>query len=260
MVILAVLACASTGEPPVVDQRAWLAALIEHRPELVTLPAGSRGDPAWHALVLRPRYRDAFLASDDTYETLLAREYTADQRASDAAWVQSLRAARSAFVPTANLTAGYGGRAYVGYQVGPWDGYDTDSLVYKAFFELRDFQHALSAERYAGFVERLDALGFRGDSKIDLRPGRVRFLYNDLIVHAPSIAMARCAEAAGIAFFGTDLVHVARGLDVMVDGRPVDWHHFLLTGRYDRLPTGAKDFVEYRIPMATLADCPHASR
>lgn len=263
MWLILVLACTRPSAPlptpvPTVDQPAWLAELVAHRPGLVRLHEGSVQDPAWEALVLRPRYRAAFLASEtETVETLLAREYTDAQRTSDVSWVRSLRDARGAFVPTATIDlGGYDGRAYVGYRLGPRIAYDADGLVYKAFFEFSDFQRSLSAERYAGFVAALEALGFRGDSKIDLRSGRTRFQYNQLIVHAPSIEMARCAEAVGLAYFGDEVEHVARGVDVVGDGRPLDWHHFLLTGRYAALPDSVRDFVAYRLPVADRTVCP----
>jgi hypothetical protein len=221
-------------------------------------PARGTADPAWHALVVRPRYRERLASGADTYETLVAREYTDADRASDASWTRALRVAQQAFVPTATVApAGYDLRAYVGYRVGPPIPTPAGPVLdYKVFFEFDDFRASLSPERYAGFVARLDEVGFHGDSKIDLRPGRVRFQYNDLIVHAPSIRMAACAEATGRAYFEDEIAHVGRGVDVRVGGRPTDWHHFLLSGRYDDLPIEARDFVEYRVPVGSASRCP----
>lgn len=220
----------------------------------------SMRDPAWQALVLRPQYRAELLASDTlTYETLVAREYGVEDRASDAAWARSMRDAQTAFVSTpAIAVAGYPVEVYVGYRVGPRPRLEPDGLVlsYKAFIEVRDFQQALSPERYAGFVARLDAHGLWGDSKISLRPGQVRFQYNNVIVHAPTLGMALCAEAVGVAYFGAAVKHVGRGIDAKIGPEAMDWHHFLLTGRYGELPSRVQDFIEYRTPVATLASCP----
>lgn len=259
--VLALLACGSTGAPvPHLDEPAWLDELAARRPDLLTTPTGSVSDPAWQALVVRPRYRPELLGSERlTYAMIVAREYTEAQRVSDARWAQSLRDAQAAFPPgPAVAVAGYDPRAYVGYRVGPATRPVRSGPIvsYKAFFELTDFQASLSADRYAGFVDRLAALGFRGDSKIDLRPGQVRFQYNNLIVHAPSMEMARCAEAAGLEHFGRELAHTARGVDALVDGEPTNWHHFLLTGRYHELPAAVRDFVEYREPPPSLTACP----
>lgn len=257
MHILLLLGCAPTG-PATLDEPAWLADLQAHRPELMTQHEGSIRDPAWQALVIRPQYRAELLATDTaTYETLVAREYTAAQRVRDASWAQALRDAAATFVPTVDVSrAGYDIHAYVGYRVGPPFGPDGDGLVYKVFFEFVDFERSLSPDRYAGFVSRLESAGFRGDSKIDLRPGQARFQYNNLIVHTSSIAMARCAEAVGLATFGDEVLHVARGIDAPVDGRPTNWHQFLLTGRYDALSATVKDFVAYRTPIGVPSSCP----
>jgi hypothetical protein len=259
-IALLLLACDQTpAAPPFVDQPAWLDQLRVHRPDVLVSGRGGVLDPAWQALVLRPRYRADFLVFADTYASFRARTYTQAQREIDARWAQSLRDAQQAFVPTTNIVvAGYDRQAYVGYQVGPRSWGEPDGLVvnHKAFLELSDFERSLTPERYAGFVAKLGEHGFIGDSKVDLRPGQVRFQYNNVIVHAPSAQMARCAEAVGIAYFGAELEHVARGIDAVVDHDTLDWHSFLLTGRYAELPSPVRDFVEYRIPVGSTAVCP----
>jgi hypothetical protein len=250
------------GEPvPFLDEPAWLEELLERRARIMMMHEGSITDPAWQALVLRPRYRAAFLASDtDTYDAIVALEYTEEQRAGDAAWATALQDAQTAFVATPSIApAGYDLRSYVGYRVGPELPRQSDDKVvdYKAFLEFSDFRRSLTPARYAGFVARLDARGFRGDSKIDLRPGQVRFQYNNVIIHAPSIDMARCAEAVAIEYFGAELEHIARGIDAVVGRKTNDWHHFLLTGSYDELPAAVRDFVEYRAPVAHVSICGH---
>ncbi len=250
---------AACAPPPVLDQPRWLADLTAARPDLMRQHHGSVRDPAWQALVVRPRYRPELLADPTlTYEDLVAREYTPADRAEDAAWAQSLRDAQAASTPTANVApGGYDLLSYASYRVGPPMRPASDTILdYKVFFEIADPPRTLTPDAYAAFTARLDAAGFQGDSKIDLRPGQTRFQYNDVIVHAPSIAMALCAEAVGIAAFSPRVEHVARGVDVRVDGKPTDWHHFLLTGRFGELPAVVRDFVGYTPPIATLAACP----
>jgi hypothetical protein len=256
MDFLLLLSC-GRALPPALDEPAYLAELQAQRPDLVVQHQGSVRDPAWQALVIRPRFRAELLAGNDrTYETIVAREYTDAERASDASWAQSLRDAELAFDPTDRVArGGYDTRAYASYRQGD-AARDADGFDYKAFFELADFHTSLSAARYAGFAERLGAVGFRGDSKIDLRPGAVRFEYNDVIVHAPSIDLARCAEAVGIAWFGAAIEHIARGVDPPPAGKPLDWHHFLLTGGFGQLPAAVRDFVQYRTPVAGIEICP----
>lgn len=257
MVLLGLWACAlsAVAAAPglVLDATDWLETLRAGRPELVTQHDGGIDDPAWQALVIRPRYRDELLGSETTYEGLVARDYSAAQRSSDAAWAERLRDAQRSLPATPTLRpAGYPIEAYVGYRVGPKGPLvDPIGVTYKVFFELDDFQTALAPDRYVAFSRALEQAGFVGDSKIDLRPGQVRFQYNNVIVHAPSVEMAECAEAIGLAYFGGQVLHVARGVDA--DG--LDWHHFLLTGRFGQLPPQVRAFVHHREPLPD-APCP----
>jgi hypothetical protein len=241
----------------VLDATAWLAALQSHRPELVAQHVGRIDDPGWQALVIRPQHRAELLGSSATYATVVEREYDAVERVVDLDWAQQQRDAQRAHAPTATLrAAGYPPQAYVGYRVGPEVALrDERGLSYKVFFELEDFRTSLAPDLYLGFSRALEEAGFVGDSKLSLRPGQLRFQYNNVIVHAPSMAMAECAEATGLAYFSGQLLHVARGVDVWADGRGLDWHHFLLTGRFGGLPAEVQAFVQHREPLPP-APCP----
>lgn len=240
------------------DQQAYHQQLVERRPELMTQHGDSVRDPAWQALVIRPGWREEILSTNATYRTILDREYTSDLRASDAAWAESLRAGQRSFAGTDTLSAaGYPIEVYVGYKVGSRAATrDAAGYTFKVFFELVDFQRALTPERYLEFSRALVRAGFQGDSKIDLRPGQVRFQYNNVIVHAPSAAMAECGEAVGLAFFGKEIAHIARGVDAPPGPgeTATDWHHYLLRGGFSRLTEMVRDFVAYRMGPA---GCPN---
>jgi hypothetical protein len=237
--------------PPILDEVDWLDDLTAARPNLVAKSDAGIYDPAYAALVIRPAYREEIRTSTATYASIVAREYTADARKEDDIWATSLRDAQRRFRPhRRSRVASYALEAYTGYAVG--DGLqDENGVTYKVFLEVKDHVTTLSAASWLGFVDALDTAGFVGDTKIDLRPGVTRFRYNDVIVHAPSIAAARCAEAVGVAYFGAAILHVARGIDPPPSNGPIDWHHFLLTGAFGKLPRNIQDFVRYVGPDAT---------
>jgi hypothetical protein len=237
---------------PFLDAMAWFEELRTYRPELAAQHVGRIDDPGWQALVIRPQYREAMLLSaTETYADLIAREYDDAARDSDLAWAQRLRDAQRALIPTATLAAaGYPIDVYVGYRVGPQRRLiDEHGYGYKVFFTLDDFQAALAPESFLGLAVALERAGVIGDAKVDLRPGQVRFQYNNVIVHVASRAMAACAQAVGEAYFADRLSHVGRGVDVYWGRRGLDWHHFLLTGRADRLPAEILAFVRHRDPL-----------
>lgn len=249
MLLLVVQAACSTPTAPTLDQQAYYEQLISRRPELMVQHGESVRDPAWQALVIRPAYREEVLSTGATYQSILEREYTAVLRAGDAGWASSLRDGQKAHSPTSTLSAAaYPIDVYVGYRIGTHVPRDADGYSFKAFLELADFERSLTAERYLAFSEALERAGFQGDSKIDLRPGQVRFQYNNIIVHAPSAAMAQCAEAVGLAFFGRDIAHIARGVDAPPGPgeTATDWHHYLLRGGFSRLTETVRDFIQYR--------------
>jgi hypothetical protein len=127
---------------------------------------------------------------------------------------------------------------------------DEDAgFTYKSFFGFAEFLTALAPDAYRTLNATMAERGFQGSSKVDLRPAATRFQYNQLIVYSSSPAMAACAEAIVASLYGSELAHVARGIDPppsLTDGRRTDWHHFLLTGRYAELPSTVRAYVEYR--------------
>jgi len=244
--VAGVFGCGSSG-PGVLDQAAWYDQLVERRPALMEQHDGGVDDPAWQALVLRPRYRNELLRSPTlTYEDIVAREYDDAERATDDAWAQSLRDAQTAFQPTATLRPGrYPLEVYASFVVGsPGRMVGAEGFSFKTLLEIDDVPAHLGPDGFVGFAEALERAGFAGDFKIDLRPGATRFQFNNVIVHAPAASSAACAEATGRAYFGGHLRHVARGVDDMRGERGVDWHHFLLTGGDDALPEHLRSFVK----------------
>jgi hypothetical protein len=249
----------SMAEPvPALDATVWFEQLTQARPGLMKQHTGGIKDPAWQALVIRPRYRNELLnGSGATYETIVARDLVPDLEDADATWAEDLRLAQLALVPSDTLyPSGYPIQAYVGFRTGtrgPWN--KDRGLSYKTFFEVDDLHTTLSPDRVVGFARELERVGFVGDFKIDLRRGQVRFQYNNVIVHAPTMAMAECAEATGLRWFAGQLLHVAHGLDVVTTSGPLDWHHFLLTGKFHELPEDVQAFARHQTPHPT-STCP----
>jgi hypothetical protein len=211
------------------------------------MTAGST-TPAWQALVIRPRYRAEILYEHATYNSVVARDLTPDLEEADKRWAETLREAQRALVPSDTLyPSGYPIGAYVGFRTGPRGPWDKDrGLTYKTFFEVDDLHATLSPERVVGFARELERVGFVGDFKVDLRRGQARFQYNNVIVHAPTMAMAECAESTGLRWFAGHLLHVAHGVDVITSDGPLDWHHFLLTGKFRELPADVQAFARHQ--------------
>lgn len=234
---------------PFVDQVAWFEELSMHRPGLMMQHGGdSIYDPAWQAVVIRPEHRHELISDRNaTYRTILEREYSSEERAVDASWAEELRDAQLAALPDSTRTAPKRIETYSSYWIGPPRRLRDDrGYTYKTFFELDDFLVSLGPDRVTGFAQALETAGFVGAFIIDLRPGQVRFQYNNLIVLAASTAMADCALASGLSFFAGDLLHVGRGVDVSKPTRSLDWHHFLLTGEFPHLPADVRAFARSR--------------
>jgi hypothetical protein len=234
---------------PFLDAPAWLAELQTSRPELASQHRGGIDDPAWQALVMRPQYRSELITTPTaTYASIVAREYSSKERKADEAWAQEMRDAWAKQQWTATLRDGRSpNEVYVDMRVGPDTRMGEDGHVYKVFFELDDIPRSVSPDRYFGFGRALERAGFGGASKVALRPGQVRFQYNNVIVYAPSLAMAECAEAVGLSYFADQLLHVGRGVDVIAE--KTDYHHFLLTGGFDRLAPDVQAFIRHRAPL-----------
>ena len=169
---------------------------------------------------------------------------------------------RASAFPTGALLpvhpAGYPLCNFVGYAVGTGlrggARYDATGVVdaWKVFLEFHDdFARTLTPSAYLEFSNRLAAAGYQGDSKIfssPAAPERVRFQYNDVILHARSPADAKVAEKVAIQTFGAALAGYGRGVDVGQQSTSVDWHHYLCAEKGDlgRLPAEALDFVHFR--------------
>ena len=137
---------------------------------------------------------------------------------------------------------------FVGYNVGNARqiqyGIGNLKFMYKVYFELIDFAHDLTPERYLEFSNALDRDGFSGDSKIQLSPGFMRFHFNNIVVHARSLNDALIAERVGLDFFKGNLAARARGLDVEVNKKMVlDWSEFLCQQDISQLPADALNYV-----------------
>jgi hypothetical protein len=257
--LFALSACAAESPPVRVDELAYLRELQTRRPGLMREHSGRVDDPAWQALVIAPEYRSAILEqSYATYLGVLAAEYSPDERKRDETWAaESLSFVRS-MQPTDALAPQTTKDIYVGFTIGQYRTIgDSAGFVYKSFFGFTDFLTALAPDAYRSLSATMGERGFHGASKIDLRPSATRFRYNQLVVYSASPAMAACAEAIVASVYGAQLAHVARGVDApasLTDGRAIDWHHFLLTGRYVNLPSAVRDYVEFRTTPA--AACP----
>ena len=263
---------------PVVDELDYLEQLKAKRPDLYSTDCYS-------SMVLKPEYRSTLLGGTGSYATIQTKEYAAADIAADAEWVKSLQAAQVLFCeqspnaggcsriclaacgacPSSSLgttvdsaksvrPAGYPLCNFVGYLVNlgpsgtPYD--KTGQVVsWKVFLEFdRQFRTTLTAATYRQFSDRLAAAGFRGDSKIPLQDGQVRFQYNDIIVHGHSPTDAKIAERVGIEMFGASLVGHGRGLDVAVATATtgvLDWHHYLCAVGSSMLSADALAFVHF---------------
>lgn len=281
--LVGLLACAGAAdalmpsEAPRIDELGWLASVRARRPDLFR-------EDCWNTMTLKPRYRAELLTGTDTYDALVARTYTPEQRAADLAWIRGSQDAERAFcdahpgasgcdricrapcdacvsavepAPRESVTfppSGYPLCGAVGYRVGEWPGtrYDTTGAIesWKVFFEFLDNERPSPAATDA-FTQRLGERGFRGDWKMNATsedPDMPRFQYNNLIVHAWSPADAEIAEAVGLELFSGHLAGHGRGLDVGTppDARnATDWHHFLCEGDLTALPEEALVFVGF---------------
>jgi hypothetical protein len=153
--------------------------------------------------------------------------------------------------------AGYSLENFVGYEIGKGNVADEKGLDYKVFFEFDDYHKVMTAKALQDFAQALGSEDFRGDFKtstFNALPGQNRFQYNNLIVHGHSIDDAGIAEQAGLKIFAGHITALSHGIDVMKkkDGTYIipgltqayDWHHFLCTGNFDKLPAEVKAFVE----------------
>jgi len=264
---------------PIIEELAYFAELQAKRPDLLTGPG------CYDALVLKPRYRQRLLGGSETFDSIRRDTYSPTEVAADHAWVNSLQEAELAYcrdtgnpggcgdlcrlpcdacpdagnvASTSNASvpvwpAGYPLCNFVGYFIGRKrrDRYDTTGKIvsYKVFFEFKeDFTKTLTPSAYLEFSRALAEAGYEGDSKISVGDGRVRYQYNDIIVHGHSPANAKLAERIGLAHFGAALAGHARGLDLISahTGSELDWHHYLCAEGISGLSDEALAFVRHQ--------------
>lgn len=101
---------------------------------------------------------------------------------------------------------------FASYQVGsPKISWGKDrGYTFKVFFEFKNPQKDLTPNRYREFSRKLSEAGFEGDSKIPVLPGWIRFAWNNIIIHAPTIGYAKIAEKVGLDFFSGELLLLSR--------------------------------------------------
>jgi hypothetical protein len=254
VILLLLLACGADAEssPVRVDELEYLRELQSRRPGLMAQHSGGINDPAWQALVIAPEYRTAMLEQHyATYAGVLAEEYSPDERKRDQEWATQVLSFMGALQPTATLVPQlFGKNDSVGFRMGQ-DAPTADDagFSYKSFYGFTDFVAALAPEAYRTLATTLVQRGFRGASKVVVLPATTRFRYNQLVIYSASPAMAACGESIVASVYGAQIAHMARGIDPpasFTDGERTDWHHFLLTGRYEDLPPAVRAYVEYR--------------
>jgi hypothetical protein len=253
--------------------------LLEYRQQLLQL-RGSLPDRADCVMDLRvrPSLRAHVLVEQHDFSWFLsADQYSAADRAADANWVQEQMARTQnekdeilALLKAQGITTSpwstppddqavkalaqfpfypgfYNPRSFSSYEVNsPLPIWTKEGYVYKVFFEFQNPELDFTPERYHEFSRRLALAGFRGDSKIPLLDGWIRFTWNNVIVHAPSAQEAMIAEKVGLDFFGPYLTSYSRGVDVWNDlsgGKPMDWPTFLCTSDPQKLPQNIVQFL-----------------
>lgn len=248
-----------------IDQIAYFEQLQKLRPDLTS------SDKCKDNLTLKPEYRASVLFNGNSYDQIFTHEYKVDEQQRDWLWAESLRSAasqkrdeidRSLIVrgiaqdkingyeawqlryALPFYVASYPPKSFIGYGIGNPGIYDTDGLKPKVFLHFRSAMSVLSSNVYEDFTKALAKAGFRGDSKIQLLAGHARFQFNNIVIHAADIQLAKIAEQTAIDFFGKDLAGVGRGFDVNNNGIK-DWHQFLCAGGASSLPPYALDFVRF---------------
>jgi hypothetical protein len=93
----------------------------------------------------------------------------------------------------------------------------------------RDFESDLTPQRYLDVAGALADAGYNGDSKVSTQSGDVRFLYNQVIIHAHSRGDAYKAERVAQQVFGAVIIAHGRGFDIVDASRAqvLDWHSWL---------------------------------
>jgi hypothetical protein len=252
--------------------------LLEYRQELLRLK-GPNDERCAMNLRIRPSLRSVVLKEGHNFDWLVSdRNYLKSQRTVDQEWVlkqqNSMMNERTRIETRLHILASgqspwvsyqdtnldrlngykfypgfYPLAAFVSYQVGrprmPW-GKDR-GFTFKVFFEFKNPQTDLTATLYREYSRKLSEAGFEGDSKIPVLPGWIRFTWNNIIVHATTLASAKTAESIGLNFFGKRLASYSRGVDVqsgLNSKEIIDWPHYLCSEDPSTLPADVSDFVQ----------------
>lgn len=263
-----VIAKAQTVQPKnfVIDELTYYKQLVTARPVLMAETTRLPYD----AMVIKPMFRPAMLTAPNTYQSIENSNWTAADQATDRSWIscqqnaettmgQTLYAQFQALYPTGtqqqyqqwvatqNIVkpAGYPIQYYVGYYVGVSRNIEnSQGIDYKVYFTFHNIDAQLTPQVYQGFAQALLKAGFWGDSKIPVVPGQTFMQYNQIILHANTVALAELAEGIGRYYFGSTLIHMARG----VDAGGTDWHDYILQnkGNISNLPAEAQAYVLYQ--------------
>lgn len=244
--------------PLQVDQIEYFQKLKSARPELIT-PETCKPN-----LILKPQYRERVLSSKESAKTIIEAEYTPEKRAQDLKWADSHRAAMAQFMDlqkpqkggTWIQVANYKPSEYVGFyfsrakktEARPVFA-DKQGIGFKLFFQPKDYLQDLKPSDALAFADALSAAGYQGDFKIPMTQEKIRFYFNNIVVHAKTKADALLAEKVGKKFFADRIATTGRGVDVdVVRGKKdkIDWSQFLCKYEMSDIPQYALDYVLYK--------------
>lgn len=250
----------------VIDELSYYKQLVAARPVLMAETTNAPYD----AMVIKPMFRPTMLTAPNTYDTIEKSNWNNGDQSMDKTWIASQQSAETtlgqtlyaqflALYPTGtqqqyqrwvdaqNIVkpAGYPVQYFVGYFVGVSRNIEnSQGIDYKVFFTFHNVDAELTPQVYQGFSQALLNAGFWGDSKIPVIPGQTFMQYNQIILHANTVALAELAEGVGRYYFGNNLIHMARG----VDAAGTDWHDYILQnkGNISNLPAEAQAYVLYK--------------
>ena len=167
-------------------------------------------------LRLREKYR-----AQDFNSLVRGKAYTVSEKTQDDKWAEQFQnymlSEKSGKKPGDQFYPGFYSLAdFASYQVGPekikWS--QDRGFTYKIFFTFKNPESDLTPDIYKAFSKKLADSDFEGDSKIPLIRGWIRFGWNNVILHAPSLASAQIAEKVGLEVFAKKLESYSRGVDM----------------------------------------------
>ena len=243
-----------------VDQVEYIQSLRKQRPDLMT-PETCKPN-----LILKPEYRKQVLSSKESAQTIIKEKYSEKEQAQDQEWADSHRKAMSQLAQPQKPPKGgtwlhwakwYNPKEYIGFYLGTKKidtkkapSYaDVKGIGYKVYFQPKSHLENLRPADALAFAKALAAAGYKGDFKIQMIPEKIRFYFNNIVMHAQTKADAFVAEKVGKDFFGDRAVTTGRGVDVdIVRGKKdeLDWSEFLCKYEISDIPQYALDFVKYK--------------